>query len=31
MTLFGVFLLGSLAVLYFSFQMKETYGRRSLS
>ena len=31
MTLFGVFLLGSLAVLYFSFQMKETYGRRCLS
>ncbi|MBR4666455.1 MAG: MFS transporter [Lentisphaeria bacterium] len=29
MTLFGVFLLGSLAVLYFSFQMKETYGRRN--
>lgn len=31
MTLFGVFLLGSLAVLYFSFQMQETYGRRCLS
>ena len=30
MTLFGVFLMGSLAVLYFSFQMKETYGRRCL-
>ncbi len=30
MTLFGVFLLGSLAVLYFSFQMQETYGRRCL-
>ena len=31
MTVFGVFLTGSCAVLYFSFQMKETYGRRCLS
>ena len=28
MTVFGLFLLSSIAVLYFSFQMKETFGRR---
>ena len=28
MTMFGLFLLSSVAVLYFSFQMKETFGRK---
>ena len=30
MTVFGIFLLSSCAVFYYSFQMKETYGKRCL-
>lgn len=30
MTVFGIFLLSSCAVLYYSFQMQETYGKRCL-
>jgi len=30
MTVFGVFLIAAAAVWYFSFQMKETYGKKTL-